>query len=103
MRKLAIIISIIGLSLLLSQLFTKPLEVSSIENIKVGTLVKIKGNVSEEKDFSFAKTFKVNNTSIICDCKSSYVNKEVEIIGIIEDYYELRVNVLKIKVIQDNN
>ena len=99
MRKFALIITIIGVGVLLIMLFIKPKEIDSLENIRRGTLVSINGIVSEEKSFQFGKTFKINKIPVFCECKQIYENKEVSAIGIVEDYYELRVRILKIEFI----
>jgi len=99
MRKIALVISIIGIGALLALLFSQPKEVNSLENLKAGTLVSVKGIVSEEKDLSFGKTFLIKQIPIFCECKESYEKKEVLVIGIVENYYELRVRVLEIKEI----
>ncbi len=99
MRKISLIVSILGISILLIYLFTKPIEINSLKEIKIGTLVNVKGQVSEEKELSFGKTFKINNVSIFCKCQQNYQGENVEVTGIVEDYYELRVKVMKIKFI----
>ncbi len=99
MRKISLIVAILGLSILLLYLFTKPIEVNSLKEIKAGTIVKVKGQVSNEKEFSFGKTFNINNITIFCKCQQNYAGKNIEVTGIVEDYYELRVKATKIKFI----
>ena len=101
MRKWALIITIIGLCILLFLLFSKPKEIDSLENIQRGTLVSIKGIVSEEKSFQFGKTFKVNKIPVFCECNLLYNEKKVKAIGVVEDYYDLRVRILEIKIIDN--
>ncbi len=99
MRKWAIIIAIIGLGILLAMLFNNPVKISSLEKMRAGTLVSLQGTVSKEKESSFGKTFSIDNIPVFCECKKVYANKKVSAIGIVEDYYELRVRVLEIKII----
>ncbi len=99
MRKLSLIISILGLSILLLYLFAKPIEVNSLNEIKTGTIVKVKGQVSNEKEFSFGKTFNINNITIFCKCQQNYNGEHIEVTGMVEDYYELRIKSFKIKVL----
>ena len=79
-------------------LFKTPIEIESIEDVAPGTLVYLKGIVSNEKELSFGKTFLVDKIPIFCTCSKKYENKRVEILGIVENYYELRVKTLEIRV-----
>ena len=78
-------------------LFRTPIKINSIENIKKGTLVYIEGIVSDEKDLSFGKTFIVNEIPVFCTCSKRYENKNISVLGVVEDYYELRVKAISIK------
>ena len=99
MRRIAIIVSILGLGILLALTIRKPIEINSIENLKAGTLITLEGIVSEEKDFSFGKIFRIGEIPAFCECKKSYEGKKVSAIGVVEDYYTLRVHILEIKEI----
>lgn len=99
MRKISLTLSIIGIATLLLFLFQDPKETKTIDSSKVGELVKISGQVSNERELSFGKTFNIREIKVFCECKRNYEQEYVEIIGVVEDYYELRVNVLKIKAI----
>ncbi len=101
MRKIALIIAIICLGILLALLFSKPKTIDSLENTRKGTLVSINGEVSEEKTLSFGKTFKIGKIPVFCECEQIYENKKVKAQGIVEDYYELRVRILKIEIIDN--
>ncbi|MGV8142439.1 MAG: hypothetical protein ACP5NS_02270 [Candidatus Pacearchaeota archaeon] len=101
MRKIALITTVIGLGVLLIFLFSTPKEIESLDGIRAGTLVSIQGRVSEERELSFGKTFQINKVKIFCECKKSYDKKEVFVLGVVEDYYELRVKVLEIKIIDN--
>ncbi len=99
MRKIAIIIAIVGIGTLLILLFRNPLEITSLQNIRIGTLVSFEGIVSTEKTMSFGKNLIIDEIPTFCECKKSYLEKKVSVIGIVENYYSLRVRVLEIKII----
>ena len=100
LRKLGFILAVIGIAILLSLLLFKPKEISSIENINnltINSKVLLKGLVESERDFGNFKIWGIKGIEVVCDCKESYLDKEVEVIGVVEEFNDKKqVRVLKV-------
>jgi len=104
LRKYAFIVSILGIAVLLGLLILSPRELGSLEeldNIEINEKVVLEGKVESERDFGDFKVLSIRGIEIVCECggedDGSYLNKEVKIIGLVEEFRDKRqVRVLRI-------
>ena len=103
LRKIAFIITIAGVAVLLMFLLAKPKEVSSFEDIKtteINEKVLVKGKIESQRDFGNFKILEINGIEAICNCKESFLDKEVEIVGLVEEFNGKRqVRILRVEII----
>ena len=86
LRKIAFIIAIMGIGFLLIFLLAAQKEISSAEEVNslaVNSKVMLIGFVESERDFGDFKIWNVNGIEVVCNCEESFLDKEVEIIGVI--------------------
>ena len=99
LKKISFIIVIIGIALLLSLLILSPKEVNveDIENLTLNKKVFFRGKVEHERDFGNFKIWQINEIEVVCDCNESYLNKEVEITGLVSEFEgKTQVRVLRL-------
>ena len=94
LKPLSLALTLLGiLVLLIISLTSKPILISSLEdikNIQENTLVSLAGQVNYEKSFPEFKIIKINNITLICKKCPSYKSKKISIIGKISDYEKTR-------------
>jgi len=105
MKKYAFIIAILGIAILLGLLALGPKEIGSsddFEAMEINEKIIFKGMVIDEKDFVDFRILKLQGKDfeVICDCVESYIDKEVEIVGVVDEFNGKRqVRVLRIGII----
>lgn len=100
MRRIALIVGIIGLGLLVSFLISSGKEVNNLEGLIVGEVVSISGIVDQERSFGTGKLIIINEIPVFCECYLEYVGKEVFVTGMVERFPEtLRIRAFKIEII----
>jgi len=102
MRRISFVLAILGILILLVILVSqKPISISSYEelaNLTANSKIITSGFVIQQTSYSIKLD---NNLSLYCNNCPSCKNKNVSIIGIIEDYNNKKeINVLKIKIIR---
>ncbi|MEA3330027.1 MAG: OB-fold nucleic acid binding domain-containing protein [Nanoarchaeota archaeon] len=107
MKKIALIISLVGILILLFIINTtspKIVKISSIEKEDCKE-IKIKGTISEIKNYknkftTFTITDSTGKIQGVCNCPNVQQNQTAEITGKIQEYQNnLQINVEKIKII----
>lgn len=99
LKKISFIIAIIGIAILIILLNLSPKQVQSLENEKINEKIKIQGTVTAERDLNNFKILTLGNIEAVCNCKGTYKNKQVEIIGLVQLYNNKKqIQVLEIKV-----
>lgn len=100
MRKIALIIGVLGLGILIGLLLNKPLLVENIDNLIVGGAVEINGVVEEERKFGSGKLLIVRDIPVFCECYESYIGKMVSIDGIVEKFPDdLRIRAFRVEIL----
>ena len=100
MRKTALIIGIMGLGLLIAILLKDPKSISSLDNLKIGEVVRVEGLVENQRKFSTGQLLIIDEMPVYCECQNSYVGKSVSIEGIIEKFPDdLRIKAFKIQIL----
>lgn len=100
MRKIALIITIIGLGILMELLIKEPRVVNSIDEVDIGETVRLEGIVEQERKFGNGKILMIDEISVFCECKGSYSGKKVYVEGIIEKFPDdLRIRAFKIQIL----
>lgn len=100
MRRIALIVGIIGLGVLVSFLISNGEEVSSLDGLVVGEVVSISGIVDEERKFGAGKLLIVDDIPVFCECHNEYAGKEVFISGMVERFPEdLRIRAFKVQIL----
>lgn len=101
MKKLALFITLIGIFILLIILnCSSPLSINTSQNIsllRVNQKISIFGEVTSQTS---NKLIIDKNLEVYCDCSSkNYLNKNISILGIIEEYYNTKIiNALIIQI-----
>ena len=104
MKNYALIITILGLFILLIILLTsKPIKINNLkdlEKLQANQKILISGKVTDEKTYGKTKYLTISNFQVICNSCPSYLNKNLSILGIKEDYTgKTRIVALKITLI----
>ena len=100
LKKISFTIGVIGIAMLVILLNSSPKEVKSIANEKINQKVTIQGKVLSERQFNDFSILQIEGIEAICECKNPYLNKEVRVIGLVEEYQGKRqIKILEIKVI----
>lgn len=100
MRKIAFIISILGMGLLFLLLLDEPIKISSLDGLVVGELVNIEGVVEQQRKFGNGVLMFIEDIPVFCECNNNYAGLNVSIVGIIENFpQDLRIRVFKIEVL----
>jgi len=88
LRKLSFIIAILGIGVLLGLLLSPAEEIESLEELEINERVVFSGKVESEKDFGGFKIWKIRGfeMDVVCDCEESYLNEEIEIEGIVDEF-----------------
>ena len=104
MRKLAFLITLLGISTLaLLVLFQPPLKISSQKDLTYledNQKVSVSGKVIDEKVYSDSRTLVLEkNLTLYCSCKNipPLKGKEISAIGLIDTYQKTKVSLLSIK------
>lgn len=92
----------IGLFVLLSLFyFSSPVEISrldELENLSDNQKVLLKGPVEDERFIQGGSVFYISDIRVYCKgCKESYLDREVFVEGVVENYRGLEVVALTIK------
>lgn len=98
-----LIISVIGIFLLMIiSLNLQPQKISSYSELKENSYVKVRGKITEIKNYQDFSAIKLdNNITITCNCKFP-VNQTISAIGRVEEYKDnLQVNAEKIELISN--
>jgi RecJ-like exonuclease len=108
MKKICLTISLLGILILLiivNYYEPSPIEINKISQKNINYLVKINGKITEINIYksNFTKlTISQKNDSItaICNCPNLQKNKDIEILGRVEEYEnKIQINVDKIILI----
>lgn len=104
MKKLALILTLIGMMLLATHLYlSKPMEISSqnqLSKLQDNQKVSVSGKVIEEKIYSTSRTLILdNNITLSCACKNLQTLKgiNISVIGVLDTFQKTKINILKIK------
>lgn len=102
MRKLSFVLTILGISILLVMLNFSGKKVESLEGLELNEKVIVSGEILKERDFGDFKIFNMGEIEVYCNCKESYLGKEVLIEGLVAEFDgEKQVKVLKIKILHN--
>ena len=108
LRKYAFIVAILGIAFLLGLLILSPKELGSLDELdsmEINEKVMLKGKVGSERDFGDFRIWKLSviegdteiDFEVICDCKESYLGREIEIVGLVSEFNgERQVRVLRV-------
>jgi len=106
MKKYAFIVSILGISVLLTLLLVVPEEITenSMDAMEINEKIYLEGVINKELDYGDFKILELEIDGessrlidVVCDCKESYLEKKVSVIGVVEEYEgEKQVRVLSI-------
>ena len=100
MKKLAIILGILGLGILVSLLIKGGQEVKNIDGLIVGEVVKIEGVVDSERKFGAGKLLIIEDIPVYCECDGKYSGKNVLVAGIIEKFPDdLRIRAFRVEIL----
>ena len=104
MRKVALILTLIGMILLAANLYlSNPIEVSSqnqLSKLQDNQKVSVSGKVIDEKIYSNSRMLILeNNISLYCTCKNlqSLKGIDIQVIGTIDTFQKTKINILNIK------
>ncbi|MEK6850580.1 MAG: hypothetical protein AABX85_03320 [Nanoarchaeota archaeon] len=104
MRKVALMLALIGMVLLAANLYlSKPIEISSqnqLSKLQDNQKVSVSGKVIDENIYSNSRTLILdNNLTLYCNCNNLQTLKEknIQAIGIIDTFQKTKINILKIK------
>jgi hypothetical protein len=103
LRKVSLIITFAGLSVLLGMLILPAEEIvgerAGLTEREINEKVVFSGKVESEKNFGDFKIWELSEVDfdVVCDCKESYLGEEIEIEGIVGEFNGQRqVRVLRI-------
>lgn len=101
MRKLAFIVSLIGIFVLLG-FFMLPAQIITNSNdileLKLNTKVILVGTVDSERAYGDFRILSIQGVTVTCNCLESYLGKKVEILGVVENYEKKKqIEILRIK------
>lgn len=100
LKKISFIVALIGIAFLMFLLAKPSLEVQNMEEAKINQKIIIEGVVKSEKEMSNFKILSINNTEVLCSCSQTYLNKKVQVIGLVEEYKgKKQVRVLEIRAL----
>ena len=100
LKKISFIIAIFGISVLLSFLILPGKEIDEINLLEINEKIVLEGKVVSEKDFGDFKIWNVGGIEVVCDCEESYLNKIVQIVGVVSEFNDQKqVRVLEIRVL----
>lgn len=100
MRRISLIVGILGLGILIAFLINKPLPVESLDGLMVGEVVSISGTVEEERKFGQGKLLIVRDVVIYCECLQNYVGLDIFVYGIVERFPEdLRLRAFRVETL----
>jgi len=99
-KKLSFIFAILGISLLLLLMlkYPKQITIDQVDNYEINTKIQITGKVNNVRIFDDFQILSIENIDLVCNCKENYLNKEVSVVGLIDDYKGTKqIVVLKIE------
>jgi len=103
LKKISFIIAISGIAVLLGLILLSPKPAGLLDDIndmEINEKVMLQGIVDSERDFGDFRIWNIEGIEVVCDCKESYLGKEVEIVGLVEEFNEKKqVRVLEIKIL----
>lgn len=100
MRKIALILGIIGLGVLISFLLYEGEEVTSLDNAAIGEVVSISGIVKQERKFGTGKLLIIEDIPVFCECTLEYAGLNVNVKGIVERFPEdLRIRAFTVDLL----
>lgn len=104
MRRFAFVVAFLGIFVLLGLLvFLPPKEIKSLgdlQDLRVNQKVFLTGKVESEKQFGDFNIMHVEGVEVVCECKRSYIDKDLEILGAVSEYEgKKQVSVLRIKIL----
>ncbi len=100
MKRVALVLGILGLGLLVAFLINKPLPIESLDGLIVGEVVSITGIVEEQRKFGNGELLMIKEIPVFCECNGEYAGKNIMVQGIIERFPEdLRIKVFSIEVL----
>lgn len=101
MRHISLAISLLGLFVLLIILQRDPIAVTSLEELREGEVVKLRGTVSAVDSWGDELKFVSSDFFFVCDCPTSLLNEEVIVEGSLEIFQDYRyIRALRIKIIE---
>ena len=99
MRRIAFIVVMLGMLVLVGLMIFNIREVKDLEGLEINQKVSLSGKViSERVIYSDEKILMLDkNISLICSGCGSYLNSEIMVEGVVEEYEgEKQVRVLKV-------
>ncbi len=101
MRRIAFVISLVGIFVLLGAFMLPAKNVGSaedLEKLEINTKVILSGKVENERVYGDFRILSVNGISVICNCPGDYLGKNVEILGKVSEYEgKIQIEILRIK------
>ena len=89
LRKISFIVVILGLAFLFYLLMMSPKEINSLDeldSLEINEKVIFKGIVDSQRDFGDFRILVVDGIKVVCNCVDSYIGREVEVEGFIDEF-----------------
>lgn len=100
MRRIALIIGLVGLGFLIGFLLYDGKNVESLDDLMIGEVVFISGIVESERKFGSGKLLIVGEVPVFCECEIDYTGLNVFVNGIIEKFPEdLRLRAFSVEIL----
>ena len=102
LKKISFILAVVGITVLLILLILPGRKISDIDNMAINEKVILSGRIIDEGDYGDFKIWQMEGKDfdIICDCKESFLDKEVSIVGLVDDFNgEKQVRVLTARAV----
>lgn len=104
MQRIALLVVLVGIIILASNIYlSTPIELknkSEMSNLLENQKVHLSGKVTKETQTTYSRNLILdNNITLICECNliPKLLNKQIEILGIIDTYQNNKIKVLKIR------
>ncbi len=104
LKRVSFIIAVITLSFLIFLLARSPVIVQDIEKAEINQKIILEGIVNSARDLDNFKILLVNGTEVVCSCSQNYLNKHVQVTGLVEEYQNKKqIRALEIRTIININ
>ncbi len=103
MRKLALIIAVIGIGALIGCLVVNPVEIEfqNLSSFINGQLIVFEGIVDEVKELRAGSLIIIDEVKVFCECHNIHAGEQARIEGIVEKFDgNLRIKALVLSITQ---